>query len=95
MNYMDYIRPELLGLIPALWFYAEVMKSAFKIGGNKIPLAIGIASIVLSSIWVVAISNITHYKDAFMAIFVAIVQGLLCAGASVYGHQLYTHHIEK
>jgi hypothetical protein len=92
MDYTPYIKPELLVLVPALYFLAEIMKSSFKLDHNKIPLAVGIASIILASLWVIANSNITNYKDALMALFVAIVQGLLCAGASVYGYEFLKQH---
>ncbi|MDR2728493.1 MAG: phage holin family protein [Chitinispirillales bacterium] len=94
MDYTTYIKPELLALVPALYFFAQMMKSSFKLDPHKIPLAIGIASVVLSSIWVLAVSDIAHYKDALMAVFIAIVQGLLCAGATVYAHQLYKQNIK-
>jgi len=83
----------LLAFIPALNFLAQVLKSSFKLDPHKIPLAIGIAGVILSSIWVLAVSNIAHYQDALMAVFVALVQGLLCAGAAVYVHQLYKLNI--
>jgi uncharacterized membrane protein YidH (DUF202 family) len=94
MDYTTYIKPELLALIPALNFLAQVMKSSFKLDPHKIPLAIGIAGVVLSSIWVLAVSDIAHYQDALMAVFIAIVQGLLCAGAAVYVYQIYKQSIK-
>jgi hypothetical protein len=60
----------------------------------KIPLGIGIASVVLCSIWVLAVSDIAYSKDALMAVFIAIVQGLLCAGAAVYAYEFYKQNIK-
>jgi len=89
VDYTIYIKPELLILIPALCFFTEIVKSSFKLDHHRIPLIIGIASIFLSSVWVLAESDITHYRDVLMAVFIAIVQGLLCAGAAVYFYQVY------
>ncbi|MDR0307058.1 MAG: phage holin family protein [Chitinispirillales bacterium] len=95
MNYTDYIKPELLVLIPALYFLGEILKSSFKLDHNKIPLAFGISGIILSSIWVLAVSKIAHYQDALMAIFIALVQGLLCAGTAVYGYEILKQHKQQ
>ena len=95
MDYTTYIKPELLALIPALNFLAHVMKHSFKFDHQKIPLGIGIASVVLCSVWVLALSDISHYRDTLMAIFIAVVQGLLCAGAAVYAHQVYRQNLKR
>jgi hypothetical protein len=93
MDYTTYIKPELLALIPALNFLAHILKTSFKLS-VQIPLTIGIAGIILSSIYVLAVSTIAHYQDVMMAIFIAIVQGLLCAGGAVYFHQIYKQNIK-
>jgi len=90
VDYTTYIKPELLILIPALYFFTEIVKSSFKLDHHRIPLIIGIASVFLSSVWVLTESDIAHYRDVLMAVFIAIVQGLLCAAeAAVYFYQVY------
>jgi hypothetical protein len=50
---------------------------------------LGIVSIILSALWVVSTGHITNYQDVTAALFTAITQGILAAGASVYANQLY------
>ena len=50
---------------------------------------LGIFAVVLSSVWVLATVEITGLQETAAAIFTAITQGILVAGASVYVNQLY------
>jgi hypothetical protein len=88
MNYQEYIKSELLILIPVLYFIGMGLKKS-KIPDKFIPLLLGIASIALSAIWVFATSDVIYFKDIALAIFISITQGVLLAGASVYVNQLY------
>lgn len=88
MNFQDYIRTELLILIPVLYLIGIGLKKS-KLPNRWIPITIGAVSVVLSAIWVVATSSITCINDAAYAIFTSITQGVLIAGASVYVNQLY------
>lgn len=83
-----YIREELMILIPVLYFVGIGLKKS-KIPNKKIPLLLGILSIVLSALWIIGTSEINGAKDFTMASFAAVTQGILCAGASVYANQLY------
>lgn len=88
MNLIEFIKPELLILIPVLYVVGiGIKKSA--LSDTLIPRVLGIISIVLSAIWVVATSDISTLKDVYYAIFISITQGILSAGASVYFNQLY------
>ena len=44
---------------------------------------------LLAVLYVVATSSIGTYQDAAMAVFVALTQGVLAAGLSVYVNQLF------
>lgn len=88
MNYQEYIKSELLILMPVLYFIGIGLKKS-KIPDKFIPLFLGIVSITLSTIWVFATSNVTCFKDVALAIFISITQGILLAGGSVYVNQLY------
>ena len=88
MNYQEYLKTELLVLIPVLYCIGIAMKKS-KLPDKIIPISIGIASIVLSTIWVIATSDISTIKEAASAIFTALTQGVLVAGASVYANQIY------
>lgn len=88
MNFQDYIKTELLILIPVLYFVGIGLKES-NLPDKWIPLSIGIISVALSSIWVFATSDVSCAKEVALAIFTAFTQGVLVAGASVYANQLY------
>ena len=88
MNYEDFIKTELLILVPVLYFMGIGLKKS-KLRDKWIPLTIGITSIVLSTIWVFSTSDICSAKAIAYGIFTSITQGILIAGVSVYANQLY------
>ena len=88
MNYQDYIKTELLILIPVLYFLGIGLKKS-KMPDKWIPLILGISAVVMSAIWVIATADISAVQEAASAIFTAVTQGVLVAGASVYANQLY------
>lgn len=89
MNYQDFIKPELLILIPVLYFIgAAIAKS--KVRNELIPLILGVCSVLLSGIYIFASTPLSTTQEIATAIFTAITQGVLCAGASVYANELLT-----
>lgn len=88
MNFKEFIKPELLILIPVLYIVGLGLKKS-KLRDNLIPLVLGGISIILSAAWVIATSNISTLNDVAYAMFVSITQGILSAGASVYINQIY------
>lgn len=88
MNFEEFIKPELLVLIPVLYVVGIGLKKS-KLSDKLIPVVLGGISIILSAAWVIATSNISTAKDVAYAIFVSVTQGVLSAGASVYINQLY------
>lgn len=88
MNFNELIKPELLALIPVLYFVGIGLKKS-KLPDKWIPTALGIVSIVLSAFWVIATVEISGIQEIVSAIFTSATQGILVAGASVYMNQLY------
>ena len=88
-NVMNFIKPELLIIIPVLYFIGMMIKGTQHIKDNYIPLIIGAVSVILAILWTGATSSITSYKDAFTGLFTAFTQGVLCAGCSVYINQIF------
>ena len=88
MNYQEYIKTELLILVPVLYFLGIGLKKS-KMPDKWIPLILGISAVVMSAIWVIATAEISGVQEAASAIFTAVTQGVLVAGASVYANQLY------
>ena len=88
MEYQDFIKTELLILVPILYFIGVGLKKSM-LPDKWIPLFIGCTSVLLSGIWVIATSEITCVKEVAYAIFTSVTQGVLVAAASVYANQLY------
>ena len=88
MSIQEFVKPELLVLVPVLYLIgAAIKKSGIK--DKWIPLLLGGAAVVLAATYVFATSAVTTGRDIATAAFTAITQGILCAGASVYANQIY------
>lgn len=83
MDYMNYVQPELLILIPVLYSIGANIKMSKKIADNFIPFILTLIGIVLAMLYICATQGIT-----LIGIFTAIVQGVLVAAVAVYTHQL-------
>ena len=94
MNFEEFIKPELLILIPVLYIVGLGLKKS-KLSDTLIPLILGGIAIVLSAAWVIATSDISTLKDVAYALFISVTQGILSAGASVYVNQLYVQSKKK
>lgn len=80
----DYVRPEMLIVIPALVVIGKIFSDADMVKNKYIPMLLGISGIVLSALYTISI-----YGLSLDGIFSGIVQGILCAGTAVYGNQIY------
>lgn len=94
MDIKEFIKPELLILIPVLYVVGIGLKKS-KLSDTLIPLVLGGIAIVLSAAWVIATSDISTLKDVAYALFISVTQGILSAGASVYVNQLYVQSKKK
>ena len=94
MDLKEFIKPELLTLIPVLYVVGIGLKKS-KLSDTLIPLILGGIAIVLSSAWVIATSDISTLRDIAYALFISVTQGVLSAGASVYVNQLYVQSKKK
>lgn len=87
MSFTEYIKPELLILVPVLYLVGMAIKRS-SIADKFIPWILGGVSVVMSAIWIFANCECGSTADIFTAIFTAITQGVLIAGASVYANQI-------
>lgn len=83
----EYIKPELLILIPVLYLIGAAIKRTC-IKDELIPFILGLISIVLCLLYIFATGEINSSKDICSIIFASITQGILTAGASVYINQM-------
>lgn len=94
MDLLQYVRAELLILIPVLYLIGMALKKS-KLKDSLIPFVLGIISITLCALWIMANSMILSLADLATAVFSAVSQGILVAGASVYANQLYKQFTKK
>ena len=94
MDLKEFIKPELLILIPVLYVVGIGLKKS-KLSDTLIPLILGGIAVVLSGTWVIATSDISSLKDIAYALFISVTQGILSAGTSVYINQLYVQSKKK
>ncbi len=85
---LNYVKPELVVLAVVLYFVGLALKKAQTVKDKFIPIILGIIGIVLALIWVLATSDIGGVQQIMLAVFTAVVQGVLVAGLSTYAHQI-------
>ena len=85
---MNYVKPELIVVAAVLYFIGMGLKKAQVVPDKYIPLILGAAGIVVCAIWVAATCPFDTGQNIAMAIFTAIVQGILVAGLSTYVNQI-------
>lgn len=85
---MNYVKPELIVVAVVLYFVGMGLKQAQAVKDKYIPIILGGTGIVLCAIWVLATSPLGTVQDIAMAVFTAIVQGILVAGLSTYINQV-------
>lgn len=85
---MNYVKPELIVVAVVLYFVGMGLKQAQAVKDKYIPIILGGTGIVLCAIWVLATSPLGTGQDIAMAVFTAIVQGILVAGLSNYINQI-------
>lgn len=87
MDLMELVRPELLVLVPALYLVGVGLKKAAFFADKYIPLALGLLGAVLGATWLM-VFRVEGYSAA-QSLLTGAVQGILCAGLSVYANQLF------
>ena len=88
INVLDFIRPELLILVPVLNAIGLGIKKS-KIADTLIPLLLGACGVLLAIVYMVATEPFDDYRAIASAVFAGITQGVLCAAVSVYANQLW------
>lgn len=86
---MNYVKPELIVVAIVLYFIGMWLKQAAFIKDKYIPLVLGIVGIFVCGIWVMATASFTTGQDIALAVFTAIVQGILVSGLSTYVNQIF------
>lgn len=85
---MNYVKPELIVVAAVLYFVGAGLKKSEAVADKYIPIILGAVGVVLCAIWVLATCPIDTGQNVAMAVFTAIVQGILVAGLSTYVNQI-------
>lgn len=85
---MNYVKPELIVVAVVLYFVGMGLKQSQTVANKYIPAILGLLGVVICGIYVVATCSLTGTQNVAMAIFTAIVQGILVAGLSTYINQI-------
>lgn len=86
---INYVKPELLIVTAVLYFTGIGIKKTEYMKDKYIPMFLGVAGIVICGIWVFATCDCSGAQNIAMAVFTAIVQGILVAGLSTYINQIF------
>lgn len=84
----EFIRPELLVLIPVLFCVGLGLKKLSRYPDEWIPFTLGGLGIVLAVIYVFSICSCEGWREVLATLFAGVTQGILTAGAAVFLHQL-------
>ena len=95
IDYMTYIKPDLLVLIPALVFIGYCLKTSTAVKDKLIPAILAAVGVLLAALWVLETSTIAVPQDWLMALFTALVQGVLCAAGAVFANQIVKQTTKK
>lgn len=85
---INYVKPELVIVAVVLYFIGIGLKNAQAVKDKYIPLILGIIGIILCGVWVLAASELGSGQEIALAVFTAVVQGVLTAGLSTYVNQV-------
>ena len=83
----EMVKPELLILIPVLYLVGTGLKVS-SVSDRKIPYILGAAGVILSALYLLSTAELGSVRQIYTILFMALTQGILCAGASVYVNQL-------
>ena len=85
---MNYVKPELIVVAVVIYLIGIGLKKAGAVPDKYIPLILGGIGIVLCAVWVLATSPLKGVQDISMAVFTAVIQGILVAGLSTYANPI-------
>lgn len=85
---LNYVKPELVVVAIVLYFIGMALKQSQTVQNKYIPIILGVIGIIICGIYVVATCSLSGTQNVAMAIFTAIVQGILVAGLSTYVNQI-------
>ena len=97
MEITEYIKPELIVVALALYFLDMALRKSTVIREIRISIFFltGLVGILICSLYVFATCECSGAKDAAMAAFTAVTQGIVVTGVSAYAKQIITRISKK
>jgi hypothetical protein len=83
MEFQEYIKPELLILVPVLYVIGMILKNTERVDDRYIPAILGEVGMVLAMLWAISTEGLSG-----IGVFTGMTQGILAAGMAVYTNQL-------
>jgi uncharacterized BrkB/YihY/UPF0761 family membrane protein len=91
MEILQHIRAEMFVIVPVLIIIGKIIKSSHLIKDKYIPLILSALSIVMSIAWIFIYTP----ESPPQAILDGVIQGILLAGAAVFGNQIFKQAYKK
>ena len=84
MEILQHIRVEMLAIVPVLIIIGKMLKKSERVKDKYIPCILGVFGIALSIGWILVYIP----ESVPAALFDGVLQGVLLAGAAVYGNEM-------
>ena len=85
---IKYVRPELLAVTVVLYWIGMGLKRSQLVRDKYIPMILGAIGVLICVLYIFASCSCASWREAAMAAFTSITQGILVAGLSTYVNQL-------
>lgn len=85
---VNYVKPELVVVAIVLYIIGVGLKKSVAVLDKYIPIILGALGVIICAVYVFATSSLGTPQDIALAVFTAVVQGILVAGGSTYVNQL-------
>lgn len=86
MEITQYVRVELLVLVPVLWAIGKGLKQFKALNNAWIPVMLAGAGVLLAVAYLLVFPSELNVQQAVLT---GIIQGVLCTTLAVYGHQVF------
>ena len=87
MDYLSYIAPEMLVLVPVLYGMGIVLKQT-ALKDQFIPAILTCISVLFTILYIFSAKAMSTPQEIAQALFTALTQGILIASASVYTNEV-------
>lgn len=87
-QYLEFVRPELMVVAVVLYIIGCGFKNSNILKDKYIPVALGGIGVLVCALYIFATGPCASVREALLAVFTSITQGILVAGLSTYINQI-------